>query len=179
MNHPEAIVLALNSELMQYLEPITHHNAIHYYGHNDGIHRIIWILQKPKEELTGQTILVTLSNTNYASKRMTLPAHAGKPHLIIRMIGVANAQHEPADPDRVLTCAQRSEAVGRKPVTQNSTTIKAVVSEDIVEVFKALGNGNLSQGVRVAGQWFAQKLKKSPPSSSSLLLLLFPSIALL
>ena len=149
---PNTVILKMTEELAQQLEKTNEHDGRHYYAHNDHIHRIVWVLEQPAEQLINQCIQVNISAKNYASKKLTLPEYVGRPHLHIRMTGLADEQWEPRPIDQVLEVAPRDRIVGRRPKVKSGTTIKAHVTTEVAEAFRELGKGNLAEGIRIAGE---------------------------
>lgn len=153
------IITQLPHELLeQVVKTNQHEDKKYYYAHNTGHHRIIWILLEPIERLVGTNIAVTIETT-YISKKVVLPKHAGRKHLVVRMTERANPMWDPRDIDVIIDLAPRDKTPGRRPIDDESTIIKAFVPRSMAEIFKEAGDGNISKGVRIAGEYLRGRFR--------------------
>jgi hypothetical protein len=155
----ELVLIAVTDELQSQLTPTTEYKGQHYYTHDDGEHRIIWVLDRPLHELSNLHIYASLES-GFGNKRLTLPDYTGKKHLWVRMTALGNGQDKVDELADVLATAPRNGIRGRKPIMADSTTIKGYVPNEIADLFKHLGEGNISRGMRLAGEIVARKLAK-------------------
>lgn len=165
---PDGVVIEVTEELVKNLVQTNEYHETYYYAHNNGIHRITWVFTSPAESLIGCNIIVKLS-TCYGPRKIALPQYKGKSHLKVRMVDIADPMWEPVPLERILKAAPRNDIVGRKPMMENTTIIKASVPTELAEFLKRLGDGNISAGVRLAGHIAELRAGKSSLMAVALL----------
>lgn len=156
--HIGTMAVPITKELITKLTQTNSFENVRYYAQNDGEHRVIWIFDAPVENLEGETVNTELS-TCYGKARLALPEHRGRRHLMVRMVGMAKKDELPGTLEQILGISPRNDAVGRKPLLKDRTVIKVTVPAYLAEMFKQLGKGNVSKGVRLAGELAATQLR--------------------
>lgn len=156
--HP--VVIPITEDLVEQLTLTSNNEEKYCYIHNDSERRrVIWIFDRPITDLVGKNIEISLE-TKYGRARLTLPEYAGRKHLLVRMTSVADPDLITHSIETILDVAPRNDAVGRRPLAKETQIIKASVPTEIAEIFRKLGGGNVSEGVRMAGAMLAKKTKK-------------------